>query len=85
MKVTQSDSRSISIVSDSGVKFSLPYSFFWNGHERPAESVVLTSPVDEEGDEPKARKGQEGEAVGHRGTRPSAVGCVRGACVLPFR
>ena len=43
MKVTQPDSRSISIVSGSGVRFSVPYRFFWNGHERPAESVVLTS------------------------------------------
>ncbi len=42
MKVTQSDSRSIRIVSDTGVKLSVPYSFFWNGHDRPAESIVLS-------------------------------------------
>ena len=42
MKVTQPDSRSIRIVSDTGVKVSVPYSFFWNGHDRPAESVVLS-------------------------------------------
>jgi hypothetical protein len=48
MKVTQHDSRSISIVSDTGVKLSVPYRFFWNGHDRPAESIVLTFPVDEE-------------------------------------
>ena len=59
MKVTQGDSRSISIVSDSGVKFFVPYRFYWEGHERPAESVVLTSPIDEEGHEPKAGKGRK--------------------------
>jgi hypothetical protein len=42
MKVTQPDSRSIRIVSDTGVKLSVPYRFFWNGHDRPAESVVLS-------------------------------------------
>jgi hypothetical protein len=41
MKVTQPDSRSIRIVSDTGVRLSVPYRFFWNGHERPAESVAL--------------------------------------------
>ena len=61
MKVTQGDSRSISIVADSGVKFFVPYRFSWEGHERPAESVVLTSPMDEEGHEPKAGKGRKGK------------------------
>jgi hypothetical protein len=46
MKVTQTDSRSIRIISDSGMKVFLPYLFFWNGHERAAESIVLTSPED---------------------------------------
>jgi len=41
MKVTQTDSRSIRIVSDTGVRLSVPYHFFWNGHERPAESIAL--------------------------------------------
>jgi hypothetical protein len=41
MKVTQPDSRSIRIVSDTGVRLSVPYHFFWNGHERPAESIAL--------------------------------------------
>ncbi|HTZ53137.1 MAG TPA: hypothetical protein VMF68_15820, partial [Spirochaetia bacterium] len=41
MKVTQPDSRSIRIVSDSGIRLSVPYHFFWNGHERPAESIAL--------------------------------------------
>ena len=42
MKVIQPDSRSIRIISDTGVKLSVPYSFFWNGHDRPAESIVLS-------------------------------------------
>jgi hypothetical protein len=74
MKVTQSDSRSISIVSDTGVTFSVPYRFFWNGHERPAESVVLTSPVDEEGDEPKAGKGKKAKPPGKAGSGTAATG-----------
>jgi hypothetical protein len=41
MKVTQPDSRSIRIVSDTAVRLSVPYHFFWNGHERPAESIAL--------------------------------------------
>ena len=41
MKVTQPDSRSIRIVSDTGIRLSVPYRFFWNGHERPAESIAL--------------------------------------------
>jgi hypothetical protein len=45
MKVTQPSSRSISILSDSGVEFLVPYVFFWNGHERPAESIALTAPA----------------------------------------
>jgi hypothetical protein len=48
MKVTQSDSRSIRIVSGTGVTLRMPYRFFWNGHERPAESIALTSPDDED-------------------------------------
>ena len=46
MKVTQPDSRSIRIVSDTGVRLSVPYSFFWNGHDRPAESIVLGGSTD---------------------------------------
>ena len=42
MKVTQSDSRSIRIVSDTGVRLSVPYSLFWNSHDRPAESIALS-------------------------------------------
>ena len=41
MKVSQPDSRSIRIVSETGVRISVPYFFFWNGHERPAESIAL--------------------------------------------
>jgi hypothetical protein len=51
MKVTQADSRSISIVSDTGVRISIPYAIFWNGHDRPAESIVLTSPAQEDGND----------------------------------
>jgi hypothetical protein len=43
MKVTQPDSRSITIVSASGVKLFVPYRFFWNGHERMAESIALSA------------------------------------------
>jgi len=43
MKIVQPDSRSIKIVSDSGVTLYVPYRFFWNDNERPAESVVLTT------------------------------------------
>jgi hypothetical protein len=43
MKIVQPDSRSIRIVSDSGVTFHVPYRFFWNENERPAESIVLTA------------------------------------------
>lgn len=57
MKVTQPDSRSISIVSDAGVRFSVPYHLFWNGHDRLAESIVLTYPVEEE------EKGRTGKKV----------------------
>ncbi len=42
MKVTQPDSRTIRVVTDSGVAFDVPYRFFWNGHARPAESIALT-------------------------------------------
>ncbi len=41
MKVTQPDSRSITVIADSGVQVFVPYRFFWNGHERQAESIVL--------------------------------------------
>jgi hypothetical protein len=44
MKIVQPDSRSIRITSDSGVPFRIPYRFFLNGFERPAESIVLTAP-----------------------------------------
>ena len=40
MKVSQPDSRSIRIVSETGVRIAVPYFFFWNGHERPAESIA---------------------------------------------
>jgi hypothetical protein len=43
MKVTQPDSRTIRILTDSGQAFRVPYRFYWNGHERPAESIVLTA------------------------------------------
>ena len=68
MKVTQADSRSISIVSETGVKFSVPYHIFWNGHDRPAESVVLTSPLEEE------ERGRKGRTVRHA---PAGVHEVR--------
>ncbi|HTO23791.1 MAG TPA: hypothetical protein VMQ10_15060, partial [Spirochaetia bacterium] len=42
MKVTQLDSRTIRVQTDSGTTFLVPYRFFWNGHERPAESIILT-------------------------------------------
>jgi hypothetical protein len=42
MKVTQPDSRTIRVLADSGLAFDVPYRFFWNGHERPAESIALT-------------------------------------------
>lgn len=42
MKVTQPDSRSITIASQTGVRVHVPYRFFWNGHERPAESIILS-------------------------------------------
>jgi hypothetical protein len=41
MKVTQSDSRTIRVLADFGLAFDVPYRFFWNGHERPAESIAL--------------------------------------------
>jgi len=43
MKVTQPDSRSITVVAACGAKVLVPYRFFWNGHERQAESIVLTA------------------------------------------
>jgi hypothetical protein len=38
--VTQPDSRTIRVEVDGG-SFRIPYRFFWNGHEREPESVVL--------------------------------------------
>ncbi len=64
MKVTQPNSRSITVVSDSGVTFHVPYRFYWNGHERPAESIVLVSP-DQEDDAPVTAK--------RRGRKPAAA------------
>jgi hypothetical protein len=43
MKVTQQDSRTILVRPESGAPFRVPYRFFWNGHDRPAESIVLTT------------------------------------------
>jgi hypothetical protein len=43
MKVTQQDSRTILVRPESGAAFSVPYRFFWNGHDRQAESIVLTT------------------------------------------
>ncbi len=41
MKITQPDSRTISITTESGIRFFLPYRFSWNGHDREPASVVL--------------------------------------------
>ena len=41
MRVTQPDSRTIRVLTDSGMGFFLPYRFSWNGHEREPASVVL--------------------------------------------
>jgi hypothetical protein len=41
MKITQPDSRTIRVVTESGMSFFLPYRFFWNGHDREPASVVL--------------------------------------------
>jgi hypothetical protein len=43
MKVTQLNSRTIRVQPDSGIAFNVPYRFFWNGQDRPAESVALTT------------------------------------------
>ena len=43
MKVTQQDSRTILVRPESGAAFRVPYRFFWNGHDRQAESIVLTT------------------------------------------
>jgi hypothetical protein len=43
MTVTQPGARAISIRSDTGLELLVPYVFHWNGHERPAESIVLTA------------------------------------------
>ena len=45
LKVTQPGSRSILIVSDNGIAVHVPYHMDWNGHERRAESIVLTPPA----------------------------------------
>ena len=65
MRVSQPGSRSISIVSDSGVKFFVPYRIFWNGHDRLAESVVLTSPDEEEETGKKGKKALQAPAAVH--------------------
>ena len=41
MKITQPDSRTIKVVTESGTGFFLPYRFSWNGHDREPASVVL--------------------------------------------
>ncbi|HTP59225.1 MAG TPA: hypothetical protein VMM82_09925 [Spirochaetia bacterium] len=41
MKITQPDSRTIKVVTESGTIFFLPYRFSWNGHDREPASVVL--------------------------------------------
>jgi hypothetical protein len=43
MKVNQNDLRTIRIQPDSGIPFHVPYRFFWNGQERQAASIVLTT------------------------------------------
>ncbi len=47
MKVTQHDLRTIRIQPDSGIPFHVPYRFFWNGQERQAASIVLTTSAKE--------------------------------------
>jgi len=41
MKINQPDSRTISVTTEGGTRFFLPYRFSWNGHEREPASVVL--------------------------------------------
>lgn len=41
MKITQPDSRTIKVVTDSGMSFFLPYRVSWEGHDREPASVVL--------------------------------------------
>jgi hypothetical protein len=41
MKINQPDSRTISVTTEGGIRFFLPYRFSWNGHEREPASVVL--------------------------------------------
>ena len=41
MKISQPDSRTILVESDTGTAFHVPYRFFWNGHDREPESIVL--------------------------------------------
>jgi hypothetical protein len=64
MMVNQHDSRSITVVADTGVKFSVPYRFYWNGHYRPAESIVLTSPADAEEETGRRGRKPQGSAAG---------------------
>ena len=47
MKVNQNDLRTIRIQPDSGIPFHVPYRFFWNGQERQAASIVLTTSAKE--------------------------------------
>lgn len=47
MKVTQHDLRTIRIQPDSGIPFHVPYRFFWNGQERQATSIALTTSAKE--------------------------------------
>jgi hypothetical protein len=60
LQVTQLSSRTILIVSDNGVAVHVPYRLFWGGHERPAESIVLTAPS-------RAGRGTAGKPSGVRG------------------
>jgi hypothetical protein len=53
MKVTQLDSRTARVLPDSGVPFLVPYRFFWNGHDRQAESIVLTGPEERRQERPR--------------------------------
>ena len=55
MKVNQNDLRTIRIQPDSGIPFHVPYRFFWNGQERQAASIVLTT----------SAKGGRGTGEGH--------------------
>jgi len=41
VRIIQPDSRTIKVVTESGMSFFLPYRFSWNGHDREPASVVL--------------------------------------------